>query len=301
MKLSENHGVRRTPKVPAREVLHASEEPEFKFDPSVHLTDQDWQNAADELKGYRINDIRNGALGMVYFETLIDPERCEQELNSHWMPEVKAWFEKLGTTQSAQAVDDMQKLGIIHRLETMLAGRNLFPQQSKFTVDPADLHRLDQSRATVFDAVRQAVAALELEYFRLQCPEQLSKTTPPKPSFTPEHIPVLIKSIRTNLLQYKHPGDWRKVIHQMAMLRVISPEVFHNLELGQDFWKKAVAMLDILHRESVPTFTFFRYASYLAMLAADEVKLDAKGNIVLEKGKKVKLGNRTPLPQRDVT
>lgn len=293
MKLRENrtHKGRR---IRAGEILTASEEPEFKFDPKIHLTNIDWARASNEMESYRVARNPVGGMGILFFEKCIDPERTQQEPTNT----SRHWIENLGTTMSTAAVAELRQERIPRDIQALIYARNLFPNQPAFAVKEDDLNRLIGS--SYGGGSDHFLHALEIEYFRKQCPEQhTTELIIPEFSLTPENIQKIIEGIKSNLHQ-TDPEMWIKIIFQIVMLRVASPTSFDQLNLDQTFWKKAVGMLEVMRRHALPPFVFFKYAAYLEMLAAKQLKLNDQGNIILDHGRTQPLAKSSRLPERDV-
>ena len=293
MKLRENR-IQRDHRPRAGEVLTAPEEPEFKFNPKIHLTNRNWTRASNEMDSYRVANNPIGGLGILFFETCIDPERAQQEpANTYGQ-----WVEDLSTTMSTAAVKEIRQERTPRQYQALLYARNLFPNQPDFAVDVNDLNNLIHTSYGGGSAV--FLHALQNEYFMKQCPDQ-HPTDPilPECSLTSENVKKVIEGIRSNLHQ-RDPEMWIRIVFQMVMLRVASPESFELLNLDQAFWEKAVGMLEVMRRHVLPTFVFFKYAAYLEMLAAKQLRLDDQGNMVLDHGRNQPLAKSSPLPLRDI-
>lgn len=286
----------------AAEAIQPPKETEFKFDPSKHLTSKDWQKAKTEYRHFQADNNPVGAFGLLFFEKIIDQERSEQEWNNTESTAVREWLQDLGTSKAVATMTTVLKERIVLKIKTIIFARNLFPLQPEFKVSGESLNQFISSAygsAAPLPAPKSAALhALETAYFKKQCPDQSTEQIPPSLDLTPEHINEIISGIESNMDQLDSEL-WKKIILQIVMLRVTSPESFSKLNLDQSFWDKAVGMLEKMRREVLPTYAFFQYASHLKILAANEVNLDPKGNLHLSK-KGAGLRKATPLPERDM-
>lgn len=262
----------------------------MKFDPQVHMTQEDWEKSDQELQhSTRSEQIIQRWMMQQY----LDPSRFERSVQAAGLSQT---YTELKQLDEQQVKEKFGFAGSVEALLFHLAIRDVFPHQ-----ESARFEKEKQFMQEWLPTAREKnELALTIETLYV-----LKRSGEPKvqgidPQLTDQEFTKFQtdwnRTWGTGQLEDTFPD---RQVRWLAMIRVFDPDKFKHMHLDQRFWKQALAWLEEL-RADAPIEDLFSFAFHLYLLSADEVNLDSNGKLQIVT-KRSKLHTALPLPERNVT
>lgn len=305
MKITERKPGKRDLIVRAGEVLNTPEESVEKFNVDVHLTDQDWERAAQNLKeSHKYTNPINNILELQASLLRLNPIKFRQ-LMSQLPEDVRNWYMSFGENSSDGIEDGIntQALEVRRKVFLKTCAREVYPDhQPPFVLSSQDRKELIESFSGYSNELPR-FRALGLSSVLLHFPEEESNLSKDPLLILDEAGWQVIMDWAKKMLDTKFSdnNDLRYLIGRLVAIRTVSPERFNQLTLGKTFWDQALRYLEEMYTNSWPITMRLSLAEELHILSAAEVHINSTGVLVVETGTKRNLRSARPLPVRDVS
>ena len=259
-------------------VLEQPEMLSVPFDSKKDVTYQDWQAILKEYFGSQSRRLNGPAYRMAASAVLLDPGRISQfKLSEEDFEALKSMSEfKLDFAKPNPAVDC----------------KILFPSK-KFELGLPPVEELQGFYGSFGATFTRGDIRFAAEYVILK-PELRTRI---ETAIGDNYWGVVRSVVKEELTEKNTQENILEGPLWVANTRIVSEEKFGSLNLGDDFWIKARMQLD-LYRKGKDYMRFIRLASYLAIIAADEIEFTKNGLRLISIKDKGEVDEKLPaLPQ----
>lgn len=279
MKLTENRLKKQ--RLRPLELITAPEEGRNEFDPKVNLLEKDWQKLEEGIIGSCEGGEYQRCIGLLHHMLYLDPARFEVFTQS---TRFKFLFQTLSLLETPieQNAPDF-KFNLL-RIQI----RDVFPDKIK--PDSIDRKALVQIMSVAIFAPQVTAILYTLKRF-------------PSPESVPAFPQTVFDQFKANWKEVWEKGQLEdkapdKTVQILARIRVIDPEKFEQIQLGERFWTLALGWLKALREELHDVDDVFEFGFNLYILSAGEVRVLPDGRLDI-RPKKTTMEQHVPLPSRE--